>query len=63
MILPTDWTMVRRILVKLLRNIYGLKQAGLLWYILFDKTLRNFGCVRSVWDPCVYIYNDDYMHT
>jgi hypothetical protein len=37
MYLPLDWTQGKKILVKLARNIYGLKQAGLLWYLLLKK--------------------------
>jgi histone deacetylase 1/2 len=54
MYLPLDWTQGQKILVKLARNIYGLKQAGLLWYLLLKKVLTDFGFVLSIWDPCVF---------
>jgi hypothetical protein len=34
MYLPLDWTNGKKILVKLNKNLYGLKQAGLFWYLL-----------------------------
>jgi hypothetical protein len=34
MYLPLDWTFGKPTLVKLNKNLYGLKQAGLLWYLL-----------------------------
>jgi hypothetical protein len=59
MYLPYDWTGGRKILVKLCRNIYGLKQAGLLWYLLLTEVLADFGMSKSTWDPCVFFKNED----
>ena len=55
MYLPLDWTNGRKILVKLNRNLYGLKQAGLLWYLLLKSVLKDLGYHPSIWDPCVFI--------
>lgn len=54
MLLPLDWTGGKKIKVRLARNLYGLKDAGLLWYVLIDKILKKEGYTRSVYDPCVY---------
>eukprot|EP01034_Spumella_vulgaris_P025234 gene25234-31665_t len=52
--LPIDWTQGRKIKVRLARNLYGLKDAGLLWYLVIDRILQKEGYKRSVFDPCVY---------
>jgi hypothetical protein len=59
MYLPMDWTGGKKILVKLCRNIYGLKQAGLLWYLLLAEVLANFGMSKSTWDPCVFFKGEN----
>ena len=41
--------------VKLIKSVYGLKQAGELWNKLLDKTLRDLGFKRSFSDPCIYV--------
>ena len=41
--------------VKLLKSIYGLKQAGELWNRLLNKVLTELGFTRSFSDPCVYV--------
>lgn len=40
---------------KLSKSIYGLKQAGRVWNLKLDKMLKNFGLIRSLNDPCLYI--------
>jgi hypothetical protein len=57
--LPQEWTKGKTIIVELLRNIYGLKQAGLLWYTLLNEVLLQYGFQRTIHDPCVYVYNND----
>ena len=52
--LPLDMTFNRELIVRLARNIYGLKDAGLLWYILIDKVLTDLGYTRALYDPCIY---------
>ena len=42
----------------MIHNIYGLKQAGLLWYSLIDQVITSFGFKRAVYDPCTYEYHD-----
>lgn len=54
MVLPMDWTGGRKIVVRLARNLYGLKDAGLVWYLLVNKVLQEFNFVRSIYDPCIY---------
>ena len=41
---------------KLLRSIYGLKQASRSWNLRFDETIKTFGFEQSVDEPCVYKY-------
>jgi hypothetical protein len=40
---------------KLKKSLYGLKQAGRLWYEDLKKTLIDFGARPSKFDPCVFI--------
>ena len=42
---------------KLLRSLYGLKQAGREWGMLFSGFLVEWGFVRSSIDTCLFIYN------
>ena len=52
---------------KLIKNIYGLKQAGRVWNQHLDKGLTELGYRKSKVDPCLYyrkglimiIYTDD----
>ena len=39
---------------KLLRSIYGLKQASRSWNLRFDDTIKTFGFEQNVDEPCVY---------
>ena len=41
--------------VKLLKSIYGLKQAGELWNRLLNRVLTELGFTRSFSDPCIYV--------
>jgi hypothetical protein len=41
-------------LVKLLKSLYGLKQAGRIWNELLNAALLEFGFQRSKLDPCLY---------
>jgi hypothetical protein len=36
------------------KSIYGLKQASRLWYLKFDKIIRNFGFKENEEDNCIY---------
>jgi hypothetical protein len=55
--LPEDWTGGKKIKVKLARNLYGLKQAGLLWYLLLSALLIKYGYIKSIYDPCTFYLN------
>ncbi|KAJ9562957.1 hypothetical protein OSB04_008117 [Centaurea solstitialis] len=39
---------------KLLKSIYGLKQASRSWNLHFDERIKNFGFAKSEFEPCVY---------
>ncbi|WVZ96895.1 hypothetical protein U9M48_042475 [Paspalum notatum var. saurae] len=39
---------------KLLKSIYGLKQASRSWNQRFDEVVKGFGFIKNVEDPCVY---------
>ena len=41
---------------KLLRSIYGLKQASRSWNQRFDETIKTFSFEQNVNEPCVYKY-------
>ena len=41
---------------KLLRSIYGLKQASRSWNLRFDETIKMYGFEQNVDEPCVYKY-------
>ena len=47
---------------KLLRSLYGLKQAGREWAMLFTSFLLSWGFDRSPVDPCLYTYEDKSGH-
>ncbi|KAJ9545394.1 hypothetical protein OSB04_025101 [Centaurea solstitialis] len=39
---------------KLLKSIYGLKQASRSWNLHFDERIKEFGFAKSEFEPCVY---------
>src|SRR3954471_22941781 len=39
---------------KLLKSIYGLKQASRSWNHRFDETVKGFGFIKNEDEPCVY---------
>ena len=43
---------------KLLRSLYGRKQAGREWAALFTSFLLSWGMVRSSIDACLYTFTD-----
>ena len=40
--------------LKLIRNVYGQKQAGRVWNKFMDKGMRDIGFTPSIFDPCLY---------
>ena len=49
-----DGTMI----VELQKGLYGLKEAGRLWYDLISSTLIKYKFIRSDTDKCLFIYGD-----
>ena len=45
--------------VRLKKSIYGLKQAGLLWYQNIKSKLIKFGAIQCPYDECVFRYEDE----
>ena len=39
---------------KLMRSIYGLKQASRNWNIHFDEAIKSFDFSQNMDEPCVY---------
>ncbi|KAJ9541567.1 hypothetical protein OSB04_028073 [Centaurea solstitialis] len=39
---------------RLLKSIYGLKQASRSWNLHFDERIKEFGFAKSEFEPCVY---------
>src|SRR4051812_32323887 len=39
---------------KLMKSIYGLKQASRSWNIRFDEVVKEFGFIKNEQEPCVY---------
>ena len=46
------------VIVRLIKSLYGLKQAGALWYALITDTLETFGCTVNPADSCIWSYTD-----
>ena len=46
-----------QLVCKLRRSLYGLKQAGREWAVLFTSFLLSWGLVRSTIDVCLYTYS------
>ena len=44
---------------KLLKSIYGLKQASRSWNIRFDETIKTYGFNQNEDKPCVYKLNKE----
>jgi hypothetical protein len=43
---------------KLAKGLYGLKQAGRLWYLTIDTFLKQQGFVSLPMEPCIYVKHD-----
>ena len=39
---------------KLLKSIFGLKQASRSWNMRFDQVVKSYGFEKNVDEPCVY---------
>jgi hypothetical protein len=48
-----------RIVVRLLRNLYGSKQAAFMWYNLITKVLLDYDFSRFKYEPCCFIKRDE----
>ena len=53
----TEASSERRFLLKLNKNVYGLKQGPYNWYEKLNKSLVDRGLKPSDIDPCLYIGN------
>lgn len=60
--LPQDWIgrtatgkKLGRIVVRLLRNLYGSKQAALMWYNHLSAVLIEYGFKRLIHEPCCFV--------
>jgi hypothetical protein len=61
--LPTDYTGKEdKVVVRLIRNLYGSKQAVYMWYTLLCDILLKYGFIRSQYEPCCFIYNKNNKH-
>ena len=45
--------------IDILGGLYGLKQAGLLWYLLLSKILTEYGLIKSDFDECCFSHPSD----
>lgn len=45
-----------QLVARLKRSLYGLKQAGREWHLLFSTTLRDWGFKQSCIDVCLFTY-------
>jgi hypothetical protein len=63
MMLPKDYTEGNECPVRLDGNINGTKQGALLWFILLERVMMDFGFMPSAIEPCLFIKNtgDDIM--
>src|ERR1700678_2419174 len=53
---PPGYLSTLRGVWRLLKSLYGLKQASLIWYKLLWKVLENLGFVRSEFDHPVFVF-------
>jgi len=63
-LLPPSLTRGEKVVVRLVRNLYGTKDAGLLWYEMMNKFLtEEMGFIRCIHDICVYLKFDESTRT
>ena len=48
-----------KLVCKLKKSLYGLKQSGRNWNQTLDKALKEFGFSKSKVDPCMYVLRND----
>jgi hypothetical protein len=53
---PQGYTGTPGLVWRLLKSLYGLKQASLMWYRLFRATLEKLGFTRSEFDHGLFVY-------
>ena len=58
MSLPKDWTNKETVIVRLLKNLYGTKQAALLWFEKIKHVLETFGFKSLKTEPCCFQYSE-----
>lgn len=51
---PEGFEAVKGKYCRLVKSLYGLKQAGRVWNETLDKVLRNYGLEKSKMDQCIY---------
>jgi len=44
-----------KLVCKLKKSIYGLKQASRQWYLKFNDTILSYGFVENIVDRCIYM--------
>jgi histone deacetylase 1/2 len=49
----------KRLVARLRKSIYGLKQSGKLWFDNLTSTLKRFGATACAHDECVFVYKAD----
>jgi hypothetical protein len=54
---PRDFNIPKGKVLKLLKSIYGLKQAGLNWYLCISSFLHEIGFQKCLSDCCAFIMN------
>jgi hypothetical protein len=52
---PDNFQGAGKIVCKLIKALYGTKQAARLWNIMWHETLVKLGFTQSIWDRCLYI--------
>jgi len=57
--LPDSDSQGNKLIVKLRKSLYGLRQAGREWADLLSEFLITWGFHRSIIDICLYTYSDD----
>jgi hypothetical protein len=58
--LPPGVDKVSNCVLKLLKSIYGLKQASMVWYIKIRKVLESLGLVRSEVDHALFHFSGEW---